>query len=161
MKSKLANGILWATAAAVIGLVVITRLSLPESSESIALREKTELDRMGQTCLDSLKPDLKDPFSARVVSVVRSTEDPREYAINYRAKNSYGAYGAGDTVCVISDGKVVEPTTSMRRLIIITERRVEQQKVYNSCMNSSNLLLSQGKSEESKELECDQYKPAD
>lgn len=159
MKSKLANGILWVTAAAVIGLVVITRLSLPESSESIALREKTELDRMGQTCLDSLKPDLKDPFSARVVSVVRSAEDPNEYAIEYRAKNSFGAYGAGDTVCVIRDGKVVEPSTSMRRLIIITERRVEQQKVYNSCMKSSNLLLSLEKEEESKKLNCGQYKP--
>lgn len=157
MKSKLVTGILWATAAAVIGLVILTRITMPESSESRALREKAELDQMGQTCLDSIKPELKDPFSAQVVSVIRSKGDPDDYAIDYRAKNSFGAYVAGETVCVIRGGKVDELSTNLRRLNIEAKRSADQAHIWVTCLKESNRLLSEGKSEESEKLRCEQY----
>lgn len=89
----------------------------------------------GQLCLDYERAGLKDPDSARLLSSDGGNES---VTIKYKAKNSYGAYGTREVVCVVAERAVDDIRTATVRL-----------KRQNDCMEQALALQkdSFGKSE--------------
>lgn len=78
-----------------------------------------------EDCFDYWKNTLKDPFSARIVNSSYgkkplSTDSLRlvdVLTVEYRAKNSYGAYGPGEFECILDNEKVDEMGSRIRAAI--------------------------------------------
>ena len=82
----------------------------PEQSTNAASEAFRRANKnAGVLCLDYERKSLKDPESARLLSQSSTGDGP--VTIEYKAKNSYGAYGRREAQCYISGGVVSEGLT--------------------------------------------------
>lgn len=109
-----------------------------EAARAEALQQKTDL------CLEHLKPSLKDPYSVKVFKASVSPGNPNVIAIDYHAKNSFGAYMPGEFKCSIVDGKVDEGATRTLNAIARLNQEIAEQQAYNNCLIESNANLARG-----------------
>lgn len=77
---------------------------------------------LSEECFDFWKKELKDPFSAKFVDsnfeekqlAPDSSRMVEVLTVEYRAKNSYGAYMPGYFECTLKDGKIDEMGSRIR-----------------------------------------------
>ncbi len=104
-----------------------------------------------QACFDLFRKKLKDPYSARIISShwvdFNAGEKEKELHVEYKAKNSYGAYVIDEDFCVIDPDRldkvrnkdfdyymhIVEMATINRRLakeleILTLEEKLKKHK---------------------------------
>lgn len=132
-------GAVLGTGAAVAGLIGIYLAIPPERLESLKEDWRRFTGDRGQICLDYERPKLKDPLSARVLSVQNVGDSDVE--ITYLAKNSYGAYGQRTALCNIHDGKVDEFGTSVLRLGRENDAERSRLVQSSSCLRKKAELL--------------------
>lgn len=99
----------------------------------------------GQACLDFERRNLKDAESARLLTASRD-KALHHVTINYKAKNSYGAFVESEVVCWVddTDGKVNENLTGLVRKTIRSEAQIKLLDADSACLERRNALIHQG-----------------
>ena len=135
-------GVKWA-AVATAGMAVVFLLTPQEKVDrghESWLRLRNDA---GQACLDYERQHLKDPDSAQLTTVSKGQDS--SVTIAYKAKNSYGAFGQSEAVCVIeASGKVSDFRTGMRRESIRMEAKTKLLVEDNKCLQRQYELIKKG-----------------
>lgn len=122
-----------ATSVAAVGLILI--LIPQERIDALRTSWARLTGDPVQICLDYEKSSLKDPDSAVLLGA--KVNGPIVY-IDYKAKNSYGAYIKSKTVCGVLDGKIHEEHTQGLREIEEMKRDLAKREARAACLNRRN-----------------------
>lgn len=76
----------------------------------------TKQPTLGKECFDLFKDKLKDPYSAQYEGFTMERKSGL-VNVNYRAKNTFGAYVPGRFQCVLSGDRIDELASTNKMLI--------------------------------------------
>lgn len=137
-------------ASAVAGVLLVVYLVMPaERAEGVheTFMRLTDSDAVG--CLDYERQSLKDPDSARIISVASGSKSD-EIKIRYKAKNGYGAYGTTEVFCARGlsssglDHDLAVTHTEIMRETLRLEQESAQLQHHITCLDKKNNLIRKG-----------------
>ena len=135
----------WQVGATVITLTALAILLTPvDTKDSMGESWRRLTGDPGQLCFDYERKALKDPYSARLDSYQAEATNPHNVTVKYHAKNSFGAFGAGEALCSISSGAVDEVHTKLLREERSIEDHLRKLNADIACLERRNAFIHRG-----------------